>query len=142
MTSETENFLAEMLPKQLAAERAIHGGDAGPRKALWSHTDPVSLFGAAIPARTGWTDLARTFDWVASTFKDPKDYRFEMLAAHASCDLAYTVGFEHNTVTLHGTPTTYTRRATHIYRREHGEWKIIHRHSDPIPEDQELFTKP
>jgi len=27
-------------------------------------------------------------------------------------------------------------RVTHIYRREDGEWKIVHRHGDVLPIDQ------
>jgi ketosteroid isomerase-like protein len=28
-------------------------------------------------------------------------------------------------------------RVTHVYRREDGEWKIVHRHGDRVPPDQE-----
>jgi ketosteroid isomerase-like protein len=140
MTSESDAFLAEMLPKQVSAERAIHQGDAGPRLAIWSKNDPVSLFGAAVPVRTGWADVSRAFRWVAAQFSDSTDYRFEVLAAGASGDLAYTIGLEHNTVRVNGRPTTYSLRATHVYRREDGEWKIVHRHGDALPEDQERFS--
>jgi ketosteroid isomerase-like protein len=137
-TTEVDAFLAEILPRQVDAERAIHQGDVEPRLAIWSRHDPVSLFGALVPARTGWADVSRTFRWVASGFSDSTDYRFELLAAGASGDLAYTVGFEHNAVSFNGRPTTYTLRVTHVYRREDGEWKIVHRHGDTVPQDQEL----
>ena len=139
MTADTDAFLAEMVPKQVAAERAIHHGDVQPRLAIWSRQDPVSLFGAAVPVRTGWADVSQTFRWVASQFSDSTDYRFEVLAAGASGDLAYTIGLEHNTVSVNGKPTTYTLRATHVYRREDGEWKIVHRHGDAVPEDRETL---
>ena len=42
MSTETDEFLAEMLPRQRAAEQAIHNGDVEPRLALWSRTDPVT----------------------------------------------------------------------------------------------------
>ena len=32
----------------------------------------------------------------------------------------------------------YTLRVTHVYRREHGEWKIVHRHGDPVPDPATL----
>ncbi|WP_410673501.1 YybH family protein [Amycolatopsis sp. cmx-4-68] len=137
MPSPTDEFLADMLPRQTAAERAIHGGDAGPRTALWSHADPVSLFGAWLPVRTGWTEVSAAFERVADQFSDPLDYRFEVVAAGASGDLAYTIGYEHNTVSVNGRPTTYTLRATHVYRRENGEWKIVHRHADRPPDEPE-----
>lgn len=137
MTTQVDEFLADMVPRQVAAERAIHGGDVEPRMAIWSRQDPVTLFGALISARTGWEDVSQTFRWVASQFSELIDYRFEVLAAGASGDLAYTIGFEHNTVNFNGEPTTYTLRVTHVYRREDGEWKIVHRHGDRVPEGQE-----
>ncbi|SEF37907.1 Ketosteroid isomerase homolog [Amycolatopsis pretoriensis] len=135
MPAPTEEFLAEMLPRQTAAERAIHNGDAGPRTALWSKADPVSLFGAWLPIRTGWADVSDAFRRVAAQFSDSREYRFEVVAAGASGDLAYTIGYEHNTVTLNGKPATYTLRVTHVYRREEGEWKIVHRHGDRPPDE-------
>ncbi|WP_410613640.1 YybH family protein [Amycolatopsis sp. lyj-109] len=135
MPSPTDDFLAEVLPRQTAAERAMHNGDAGPRGELWSHADPVSLFGAWLPIRTGWADVGAAFERVAAQFSDSLGYRFEVVAAGASGDLAYTIGFEHNTVSVNGTPTTYTLRATHVYRREDGGWKIVHRHGDRPPDE-------
>jgi ketosteroid isomerase-like protein len=35
----------------------------------------------------------------------------------------------------------YTLRATHVYRRENGEWKIVHRHADYPPIDQSPPTE-
>src|SRR5689334_12500394 len=135
MPSPTEEFLAEMLPRQTAAERAMHNGDAGPRTALWSKADPVSLFGAWLPIRTGWADVSDAFRRVAAQFSDSREYRFEVVAAGASGDLAYTIGYEHNVVTLNGKPATYTLRVTHVYRREEGGWRIVHRHGDRPPDE-------
>jgi ketosteroid isomerase-like protein len=130
--TEAEDFLGEMLPKQVAADRAIHNGDAQPRRALWSHHDPVTAFGAAISA-SGWKELNAMFDTVASWFSESQEHDLEVVAAGASGDLAYTVGYEHNRVTVEGQPRAYTLRVTHVYRREDGAWKIVHRHADVPP---------
>ena len=134
MATETELFLAEMLPQQRAAEQAIHNGDAEPRLALWSRTDPVTVLGAKSSA-SGWQEVEPVFRKVASWFSDSAAYAFEVVAAGASGDLAYTVGFEHNQVKVDGQPRTYTLRATHVYRREGGQWRIVHRHADVPPVD-------
>ena len=35
-----------------------------------------------------------------------------------------------------GTPLEpYILRVTHAYRREDGQWKIVHRHADALPAD-------
>jgi ketosteroid isomerase-like protein len=138
MVSEAEEFLAAMLPRQLAAEHALCRGDARPRSGTWTHRDPVTLFGALVPLRRGWDEVSATFDWLAGRFSDLRDYDFDLVAAGASGDLAYTVGFEHKTVVADGETTTYTLRVTHIYRREDGEWRIVHRHGDHPPVTAEV----
>ena len=45
MASEVDEFLAEMVPRQVTAERATYHGDVEPRMAIWSTHDPVSMFG-------------------------------------------------------------------------------------------------
>ena len=127
--SEAEDFLAAMIPRQVEADTALHNGDAAPRMALWSRRDPVTVLGAARSA-TGWDDVRRTFEWVASTFSDCESFDLDIIAADASGDLAYTVGYEHTKASINGAPQAYTLRVTHAYRREDGEWKIAHRHAD------------
>jgi ketosteroid isomerase-like protein len=133
MSSETEAFLAEMLPRQRAAERALHDGDVEPRLALWTRATPVTLLGAKLTA-TGWDEIEPSFREVASWFGGSESYEFEVVAAGASADLAYTVGYERNVAIVNGERREYVLRATHVYRREHGCWRIVHRHADPVPD--------
>jgi len=132
MSTETDAFLAEMIPQQRAADGAIHDGDAAPRLALWSRKDPVTLFGAQLSG-SGWGELEPVFHSVASWFTHADSFDLEIIAAGASGDLAYTVGYEHTSATVEGTPRQYSLRVTHIYRREDGEWRIVHRHADFPP---------
>jgi ketosteroid isomerase-like protein len=132
--ADTEEFLASMLPRLTAADRAIHDGDAGPRKALWSRQDPVTLFGAAMMT-TGWPQIEATFDRLATQFSDCTSFDIEVVAAGVSGDLAYLVAFEHTTAAIGGDPRApYTLRVTTIFRREAGAWKVVHRHADPLPD--------
>lgn len=132
MATETDEFLAELLPAQRAAEQAIHNGDVEPRLALWSHDDPVTLYGAEFTG-SGWRELEPMFREVASWFSDSQEFDFEVTAAGASGDVAYTVGYERNKVLVEGMPRAYTLRVTHVYRREDGRWRIVHRHADRPP---------
>src|SRR5688500_16492068 len=51
--------------------------------------------------------------------------------------MAYTVGFERfNEILADGEKKPWTVRVTHAYRREEGEWKIVHRHGDQAPVDE------
>jgi ketosteroid isomerase-like protein len=132
MASEVEEFLSVMLPRQLAAEHALCRGDAGPRTGTWSRHDPVTLFGAGAAVRRGWAEVGETSRSLAERFSELRDYRFELLGAGVSGELAYTIAFEHKTVVADGVPATYTLRVTHVYRREHDRWMIAHRHGDHI----------
>ncbi len=135
--SELDAFLGEAIPRQIRAERAIHDGELTLRTEMWSRADPVTLFGAWGPCNSGWDDVSRTFRWVASRFSHCTDYTFDLVAAGVSGDLAYTVGYERYSASVDGGPvTSNVLRVTHVYRREGGEWQIVHRHGDPLPIDQ------
>ena len=126
-------FLAAVLPGLKAAETALHNGDAAPRKALWSQHEPVTLFGA-VATRIGPDAAAAAFDALASRFSNCAFWDYEILSAGTSGDLAYLVGIEHTTASVGGAaPLPYELRVTTIFRREDGDWKIIHRHGDPLP---------
>ena len=92
--AERRAFLDATLPEQLRAERALHNGDLSPRLSTWSHCDPVTLFGAAVPVRRGWGEIRPVFDWLAATFVACDDYEFEVVAADTGGDIAYTAGIE------------------------------------------------
>lgn len=134
--SEVDDFLSRTMPRLMDAERALHNGDAEPRFAMWSRNDPVTLFGAWLSA-TGWDDVSGVFQVLASRFSDCTSYDLDIIAAGASGDLAYTVAYEHTTASIQGNPGTYTLRVTQIYRRENGEWKLVHRHGDELATDKE-----
>jgi ketosteroid isomerase-like protein len=85
----------------------------------------------------GSEEAQQAFRWLATRFSNLTDYRFELVAAGASGDLAYTVGYEHASFSMDGGPVEpITLRVTHVYRREDGEWKIVHRHADAPPTGQ------
>ncbi len=137
--SELDDFLHPALARQIEAEQALINGDAEPRLAMTSTQDPVTVFGAKVPLRSGWDEVSETLRWLAARWSDSTDYRFEVVTAGISGDLAYLVGFEHIANSVVGVPVEpYTLRVTHIFRRENGEWKIAHRHADYVPIDQTL----
>jgi ketosteroid isomerase-like protein len=137
--SELDDFLTPTLARQLAAEQALINGDAGPRLAMTATQDPVTVFGAKVPVRSGWDEVSETLGWLAARWSEATDYRFDLVAADMSGDLAYLIGFEHIANSVVGVPVEpYILRVTHIYRRERGDWKIAHRHADYVPVDQTL----
>jgi ketosteroid isomerase-like protein len=130
--SQREEFITWVQTVLTDAEVAIHNGDASPRRAIWSQNNPVTVLGAWKNA-VGQTELDQLFAHLAESFSDCTSYQLELLEAEVLGEAAYTVGFEHISASLNGVPTTYTLRATQIYRREEGEWKVAHRHGSAPP---------
>jgi ketosteroid isomerase-like protein len=133
--SETDAFLEVTMHRYRDAETALHNGDAGPRKAMWARADPVTLLGAALSA-SGWEEVEPVFDRLEARFSSCTSCDHEVIAAGASGDLAYIVAFEHTTASVGDSPPLpYSLRATTVFRREDGDWKVVHRHADPVPSE-------
>ena len=134
--SDPEAF-ADALSREQSAEAAIYLGDPGPFKELWSRGDDISLFGAFGPCKKGWHQVGKTVEWVAGRYREGV-VTAEYEVVHEGADLAYTVGYETGDVILDGAPTRQRLRVTQIYRREDGDWRLVHRHGDFAPADQSL----
>jgi ketosteroid isomerase-like protein len=132
--SERDDFLAWVDTQLKDAETALHNGDATPRRLLWSRIEPVTVFGAWKTA-VGRAEVDDLFTLLEDSFSDGKGFSFELVAADVIGDLAYTVGYEHSQVSVNGDPRTYTLRATQVYRREGGDWKVVHRHGDTLVDE-------
>ena len=131
-----------MLARQTEAEDAfVTRSDADPRMELWSRRDPVTLFGAAGMCESGWDTLSEIFPWVSARFSKVSDFRFDVEVVEVIGDMAYTLGFERFNGSIAGRPVEPVLvRVTHIYRREDGEWKIVHRHADNPGPDTRMGT--
>jgi len=78
--------------------------------------------------------VSQAFRRVASMYSSGSPVTFELVAARVSGDLAYLVGFERGAASVGGAPAEPVNlRITQVYRREDGEWKLVHRHGDPGP---------
>lgn len=129
--TDRADFLAWLNTTLFDAELALHNGNAAPRRALWSRNEPVSVLGAWRNAY-GRQEIDRLFTALGKSFSDCTSYAFELQAFDVSGDMAYTAGLEHTSASVDGEPRTYTLRATQVYRREEGEWKVAHRHGDEV----------
>ncbi|MBT2531508.1 nuclear transport factor 2 family protein [Arthrobacter sp. ISL-48] len=131
---DVDAFLEDVMPGLTEADTALHNGDAEPRKGLWSRSDPVTLFGAAM-TKIGAEEVASSFDFLAARFSNCASFEYQVIAAGVSGDLAYVVGAEHTTASIGGgPPSPFALRVTTIFRRDGGVWRIVHRHGDAFPD--------
>jgi len=125
-------FVKATVARLKDADTALHNGDANPRKTeTWSHADPVTVFGAAM-SRRGWAEISQMFDRLATQFSDCESFDIEVIAAGLSGDLAYLAAIERTAASINGEPQAYALRVTQVFRREDGEWKVVHRHADRL----------
>jgi ketosteroid isomerase-like protein len=134
--SDREAFRNMISQRQQAGEAALVRGDVGPRLEMWSHRDPVSLFAAVGPSKSGWDELEPTFRSVASRLSGGRDVTYEIRDFDVTEDMAWTAGFASFTVSMDGGPLTRRMlRITHVCRRAGDEWKVVHEHSIFEPND-------
>jgi ketosteroid isomerase-like protein len=131
--TDRDEFLGWVRTALYEAELALHSGDSAPRRALWSRDEPVSVLGAWRNAH-GQQEIDELFTALGNSFSDCTSYAFDVQAYDVVGDMAYTAGLEHTSASVDGQPRTYTLRATQVYRRESGEWRVAHRHGDTVTE--------
>jgi ketosteroid isomerase-like protein len=138
--SDRDDFLAWTQSRLRDAEIALHNGDPGPRLAIWSTREPVSVLGAARSA-AGQEQVRHLFRHLADTFSNCTSYVYELVAADVVGDMAFTAGYERTQASINGEPRQYVLRATQVYRREGGEWKVAHRHADTAPDSEDTISE-
>jgi ketosteroid isomerase-like protein len=125
---------------QLAASEFVKGNPE-PQKKLFSHREDVSLanpLGPAVrgigPAAQGWDEVVATLERAASGLKDGEIIGFETVRKYVTPELAYVVEIERAKAKIGAREdiAPFALRATMIFRPEDGEWKVVHRHADPI----------
>ncbi len=112
-----------------AALHRLAQGDSSAIQAIWSHADDVTSFLGYGGREQGWSQVRDRFAWVAGRFGGGETGTTELQAYHSG-DLGYTVELEERDLLVDGQRTRFTLRVTHIYRREDGVWKVVHRHAD------------
>ncbi|WP_255195590.1 YybH family protein [Halorarius litoreus] len=115
-----------------ALERMANG-DAGPMMEVWSHADDVTTMHPIGGREVGWAEVEGPWGAVAELAGDGTITRADQLVRVVG-DCAYELTTEKVSFTLAGERVDTEVRATNVYRREDGEWKIVHHHADPSPE--------
>jgi len=115
-----------------AALNAMFEGDLQPMTKVWSHADDVTYLGPDGSFRLGWQATLK--DWqkqaamkLGGTVK-PMDVHITV-----GRDLAIAHNYEVGENVVDGKRTVVRIRATNLYRKQGGKWKMIGHHTDLLP---------
>jgi ketosteroid isomerase-like protein len=114
-------------------------GNPEPVKKMWSHREDVTLANPFGPPVRGWEQVAQVIDRAASQVRDGELDSVEIVERQVTPEVAYVVQIERPEAKIGGVEdiTPFSLRVTMIFRpEEEGEWKIVHRHADPITTPQ------
>ena len=113
-------------------------GHSEPFLELWSHTPDVTVMAAVGGYQSGFDDVSGLLSHVSKSL-NWDTFSVENLATGTAGDFAFTVELESLTRTVDGNEEAMTLRATQVYRRVDGNWKIIHRHGDLLTPYEEKW---
>ena len=132
MSNDSQDFERFMKRREDAA-RAFVNGDVVSLNRISARTSPVSFFGPKGGHEQGAEQVSAAYQRDAARF-DSGETHFEILHMHASDGIGYWVGFQKATARLKGSADAvpFDLRVTEVFRREDGDWKLIHRHADTL----------
>jgi ketosteroid isomerase-like protein len=114
-----------------AAVLAVGNGDSSEWEAIYSHADDATLFGGwGGPGEKGWVQLAARWKMVTGRYRSVT-LQIERISEHVTPDMAVTVEIARGEAQFsNGASGPIALRVTHVFRREHGQWRLVHRHAD------------
>lgn len=112
---------------------ALFTGDAAPMSDVWSHADDVTYMGPAGGIEIGWNQVRAQWESTAA-LNLGGNVEPEAIHTIIGHDLAIVTCKEvGNNVDANGEPVLVSIRATNVFRKENGAWKMIGHHTDLLP---------
>lgn len=127
---------AEFMKKRAEVAKAYVNGDAAPLDSIVATSGHATFFPPAGGSEQGAETVKQRYDRDVATFRPGSETQLDVLHSAASGNVAYWTGFQTAKVRLNGSgpPQTMRLRITELFRLVDGEWKLIHRHADPMAE--------
>lgn len=131
MAKETEDF-EDFLKRREAISTDYINGRADGLLALSTTHDPATFFPPSGDRIQGASRVNAANEKGAHAFAEGSTGNFEILHSESGGDFGFWTGIQHAEVMMKGKdgPVSMQLRATEVFRREKGEWKLTHRHAD------------
>lgn len=121
-----------------AALNQLLKGNPSSMSEVWSHGGDVSTMHPIGGREIGWDQVWQTWQQTSQMLSQVNLSEVtvpDLAVFPVGSDGAYTVGTEQISGTVGGQEVSGGARATNVYRREGGEWKIVHHHGDVLPQE-------
>ena len=126
-----------------AAMGDVANGDVRAIKALYSHAADATSFYGWGGYEKGWDAVSARWDWAGQQFKGGK-VSYQNVTTVVSPEIFFTTDietFRMNAMDGMGGATGWSNRVTHIFRREGGAWRLIHRHGNRLEDQYKPATR-
>lgn len=117
-----------------AAMANVANGDVSAIKALYSQTADATSFYGWGGYEKGWEAVAKRWDWAATQFKGGT-VTYENVSTVITPEMFLVTDIETfapQCVANVDGETSWSNRVTHVFRREAGEWRLVHRHGNRL----------
>lgn len=130
---KNEQGVRQAVVQFYTALNAMFTGELGPIKEIWSHANDVTYMGPGGGFQVGWDQVLATWETQAAKKLggkvEPADIRITV-----GQDLAIVSDIEKGENTnADGKVEKVSIRATNLFRKEGGKWKMIGHHTDLLP---------
>lgn len=119
---------------------ALNRLDISQLQNVWSQSNTVTTMHPMGGEQVGWPEVRKSFEEAAQGMTDVHvelaDQRIQ-----TGEDLAYETGIERGRGTVAGEQIEIEHRVTNVYRREGGQWKMVHHHTDVSPAMVEVLKR-
>jgi ketosteroid isomerase-like protein len=133
------NEVDELIERYFRAQREFLRGNPEPVKDLFSHREDVTLANPYGPPVRGWEKVSKSIEHAASLRRDGTFVEWQIVAKYVTAELAYVLQIERAEAKIGAREeiSPLAVRSTMNFRpEEDGEWRIVHRHADPITTPQ------
>jgi ketosteroid isomerase-like protein len=127
-----ESTVQEATAGFYTALNAMFAGDGEPMKEVWSHAEDVTFMGPDGSVNVGWNEVLANWE-VQTKLKLGGEIRCELIMATVGEDLAVVQCREVGENVIDGKPIAVSLRATNVFRKENGAWKMIGHQTDKLP---------
>jgi len=132
--SRSAPSFSEFMKKRADIAKAYVNGDASLLDSIVATSGQATFFPPGGGSEQGAETVKQRYDRDVATFRPGSETQLDVIHSAAGGDVAYWTGFQTATVRMDGSdrPQTMKLRVTELFRLIDGEWKLVHRHADPM----------